>query len=210
MVSKETKVKTSKRNHTMKAIQFSDKYLVLWILPFLFVIAFYSMVSEKPDVSMDRLDEKFIILSNAHTNYCASADFLNSKSDDDSLQGSCCSKMDSHRYAEQVDGLKQYSGIDVIPSDPYDIKASLAKTLVSYDKNIILNTQQQKVYDDAMKMSSEGGPCCCKCWRWTAFEGQAKYLITEYNFDERQIAHVWDLEDGCGGKGHTDHFEPKP
>ncbi len=194
----------------MKAIQFSDKYLVLWILPFLFVIAFYSTVSEKPDVTIDRFDEKFIILSNAHTNYCASADFLNSKSDDDRLQGSCCSKMDSHRYTEQIEGLKQYSYIDVIPSDPYDIKASLAKTLVSYDKNIILNTQQQKVYDDAMKMSSEGGPCCCKCWRWTAFEGQAKYLITEYNFDEKQIAYVWDLEDGCGGKGHTDHFEPKP
>jgi len=93
--------------------------------------------------------------------------------------------MDSHRYAEQIDGLKQYSGINVIPSDPYDIRASLAKTPVSYDKNIILNTQQQKVYDDAMKMSSEGRPCYCKCWRWIAFEGQVKYLITEYNFNEK-------------------------
>ena len=81
---------------------------------------------------------------------------------------------------------------------------------LSYDKNIVLSTQQQKVHDDAMKMSSEGGPCCCKCWRWAAFEGQAKYLITEYNLDEKQIVHVWDMEDGCGGKGHADHFEPKP
>ena len=194
----------------MKTIQFSDKYLALWVLPFLFVIAFYSIVLEKQDDSMNILDEKFIALSNANTNYCASADFLNSKYDGDRLQGSCCSKMDSHRYAEQIDGLKQYSDIDVIPSDPYDIKASLAKTLVSYDKNIVLNTYQQKVYDDAMKMSSEGGPCCCKCWRWTAFEGQAKYLITEYNFDEKQVAHVWDIEDGCGGKGHVDHVEPDP
>ena len=115
----------------MKTIQFSDKYLALWVLPFLFVTAFYFIVLEKQDDSMNILDEKFIALSNANTNYCASADFLNSKYDGDRLQGSCCSKMDSHRYAEQIDGLKQYSDIDVIPSDPYDIKASLAKTLVS-------------------------------------------------------------------------------
>ncbi len=189
-------------------IQFSDKFLVLWVLPFLFVVAFYSIVSEKPDT--ENPDDKFTILSNANTNYCAAADFLDSKSDDERLQGSCCSKMDSHRYAEQVEGLKQYSGIDVIPSDPYDIEVSLAKTLVSFDREITLNAQEQETYDTAMKMSDEGGPCCCKCWRWTAFEGQAKYLITEYDFDAEQIARVWDLEDGCGGKGHADHFEPKP
>ena len=89
-------------------------------------------------------------------------------------------------------------------------RLSLAKTLVDYDKMIMLNPQQQKTYDSAMKMADEGGPCCCKCWRWTAFEGQAKYLITEYNYNEKQIAQVWDLEDGCGGKGHAGHFEPKP
>jgi len=30
-------------------------------------------------------------------------------------------------------------------------------------------------------------------------EGQAKYLITRRQFDANQIAHTWDLEDGCGG-----------
>ncbi len=194
----------------MKSMQSSDKYLFLWILPFLFVIAFYFMMGDKPAVNVDSLDEKFVTLSNAHTNYCAAPNFLDSKSDDERLQGSCCSKMDFHRYTEQIEGLKQYSSMSVIPSDPYDVKVSLAKTLIDYDKKITLNPQQQEVYDKAMKMSDEGGPCCCKCWRWTAFEGQAKYLITEYNYNEKQIAKVWDLEDGCGGKGHEDHFEPKP
>jgi len=156
------------------------------------------------------MKEKFTILSDSHTNYCAAPNFLTSKDDVERLQGSCCSKMDFHSYTEQVEGLKQYSSIDVIPSDPYDIKVSLAKKLVAYAGTIQLNPQQQKVYDDAMKMAEEGGPCCCKCWRWTAFEGQAKYLIVNYNFNEKQIAQVWDLEDGCGGSGHSDHLEPKP
>jgi hypothetical protein len=56
-----------------------------------------------------------------------------------------------------------------------------------------------------MDMSHEGGPCCCKCWRWTAFEGQAKYLIVEKGFTAEQVASIWDLEDGCGGAGHTTH-----
>ena len=36
-----------------------------------------------------------------------------------------------------------------------------------------------------------------------SFEGQAKYLITEYGFNAEQIAEVWDLEDGCGGTEHV-------
>jgi hypothetical protein len=28
---------------------------------------------------------------------------------------------------------------------------------------------------------------------------KAKYLITRRQFDANQIAHTWDLEDGCGG-----------
>ena len=188
------------------------KYLLIGIVPTLLVVAFLAVSGNfkaNVDSPTGSLEEKFAILSNSNTNYCASSNFLDAKADNERLQGSCCSKMDFHQYAEQVEGLRQYSGIDVIPSDPYDIEASLAKRLVAYDKEIVLTAEEQKVYDKAMNMSMEGGPCCCKCWRWTAFEGQAKYLITEYNFDEKQIAKVWDLEDGCGGKGHEDHFEPK-
>jgi len=199
--------------HKMQLPQ--TKYLLMGIVPTLAVIAFL-IISESPSTSVvsmvdghsGSMEEKFAMLSSANTNYCASSDFLDAKTDSDRLQGSCCTKMDFHQYAEQVEGLKQYSSIDVIPSDPYDIEASLAKRLIAYDKEITLTAEQQKVYDKAMGMSDEGGPCCCKCWRWTAFEGQAKYLITKYNFDEKQIAHVWDLEDGCGGSGH-DHSAPK-
>jgi len=58
---------------------------------------------------------------------------------------------------------------------------------------------QQAFYDDAKKPSDEHGPCCCHCWRWKAFEGQAKALIARRGYTAGQIANVWDLEDGCGG-----------
>ena len=150
------------------------------------------------------LKSKFALLSSAKTNFCAKANFIASKSDDERLQGSCCSKMDFHRYTEQVEGLKKYSNINQIPSDPYDIPVPLAKELLEYKKTIKLTSEQQAIYDEAMQMSHEHGPCCCKCWRWDAFEGLAKYLITEHNFNAQQIAEVWDLADGCGGKGHID------
>lgn len=147
--------------------------------------------------------EKFEYLAVQTSNSCSlQAPTLESYSDTTSLQGSCCSRMDLHRYQEQVEGLKQYSGVSQVPQDPYDIPVSLAKELLGYQKNIQLTAQEQAVYDEAVKLSHEGGPCCCKCWRWTAFEGQAKFLITRYNFDANQIAGVWDLEDGCGGSGH--------
>ncbi|MBI2085581.1 MAG: hypothetical protein HYT71_03660 [Candidatus Aenigmarchaeota archaeon] len=149
------------------------------------------------------MESKFAVLSAANTNLCAAPGFIDYKNNNERIQGSCCSAMDFHRYVEQVEGLKKYSHIEKIPSDPYDIPVSLAKELLEYQKNIILTSEQQEIYDEAMKMSHEGGPCCCKCWRWDAFEGLAKHLITEYNFSAAQIAEIWDLEDGCGGEGHT-------
>ena len=41
-----------------------------------------------------------------------------------------------------------------------------------------------------------------RCWRWNAFEGQAKFLITELHWSAQEVAELWDLEDGCGGSGH--------
>ncbi|MBI2066084.1 hypothetical protein HYT60_01065 [Candidatus Woesebacteria bacterium] len=113
--------------------------------------------------------------------------------------------MDLHRYQEQVEGLEKYSEYSVIPQDPYDIPVTLAKELFDFQENIVLTADQQTIYDEAMNMSQEGGPCCCKCWRWTAFEGQAKYLITQHNWTSEQIAQLWDIEDGCGGEGHEGH-----
>ncbi len=60
-------------------------------------------------------------MSGARTNFCAGPDILD-RVNVDRLQGSCCSAMDFHRYTEQVEGLKKYSHINKIPSDPYDIE----------------------------------------------------------------------------------------
>lgn len=121
--------------------------------------------------------------------------------DDARIQGSCCSPMDFHWYQEQVEGLRKYAGVPQIPADPYDVPVSLAKQLFEYQQTIQLPPEQQAVYDQAMQISEEGGPCCCRCWRWFAFEGQAKYLITELDWSVQQVAELWELEDGCGGAG---------
>src|SRR5258706_15850611 len=122
--------------------------------------------------------------------------------EDARIQGSCCSPMDLHRYQEQVEGLRKYADASQIPSDPYDVTVSLAKQLFEYDKTIQLTVDQQAIYDKATQLAKEHGPCCCRCWRWFAFEGQAKYLISKQNWSAEQIAELWDLEDGCGGSGH--------
>lgn len=149
-------------------------------------------------------EEKFEYLSSTNSSYCGlQSSTVDNYSGEDRIQGACCSAMDLHRYQEQVEGLKKYSNIDVIPEDPYDIPASLAKRLFEYQKKITLSSEEQATYDQAMEIAGEGGPCCCKCWRWYAFEGQAKYLITEYGWGAQEIADLWDIEDGCGGAGHS-------
>lgn len=179
-------------------------FLAITIAGYYFLPNLQITGSSTQEIDEESLESKFNILSNSNTNICAGPQFL-TRVNSDRIQGSCCSAMDFHRYTEQINGLKKYSYIIKIPLDPYDIQKSLADELLKYQKNIKLNKEQQKVYDQAVKLSHEGGPCCCKCWRWYAFEGLAKYLITEYEFNPEQIAEIWDLEDGCGGKGHIDH-----
>ena len=116
------------------------------------------------------------------------------------IKGSCCSPMSMHRYTEQVEGLKKYSDIPEIPSDPYDVEAELAKSLLGY-YDFQLTPKEQAVYDYAMEHSHEKGPCCCKCWRWYVYGGLAKKLIHERRFTGEQIVEVWNLSDGCGGEG---------
>ncbi|MBI4167323.1 MAG: hypothetical protein HY515_00045 [Candidatus Aenigmarchaeota archaeon] len=166
---------------------------------------FFAVVNtgKNTDKVPDDLKSKFAVLSLAGTNLCAAPGFIDYKNNNEHIQGSCCSAMVFHRYVEQIEGLKKYSGIEKIPSDPYDITVPLARELIDYQKSITLTLEQQEIYDEAVQMSHEGGPCCCKCWRWYAFEGLAKYLITEHDFSAEQVAEVWDLEDGCGGEGHA-------
>jgi len=162
-----------------------------------------SQPNGKTPVLLAGTAEKMEYLSNENSSFCGlQPTSVDSYADSDRIQGACCGAMDLHRYQEQVKGLKEYSDISQIPEDPYDIPATLAKKLFTYQRDIKLTDTQQAIYDEAMSLSDEKGPCCCKCWRWTAFEGQAKYLITDHNFNAEQIAKVWDLEDGCGGAGH--------
>ncbi len=118
------------------------------------------------------------------------------------LQGSCCSPMDFHRYGEQIEGLKAFAAIDVIPPDPYDIAAPLAARLMQF-YDVTLTPAQQAAYDYATQNSNERGPCCCRCWRWVVYGGLAKHLIRDRGFTGEQIARIWDLSDGCGGTSHV-------
>jgi len=151
----------------------------------------YSHASENSASGTKPLNESilqtgFAYLSQAHTNLCALPTFIYSMQDGSYIQGSCCSPMNFTSYVQQVNGLHNYSNIPQIPADPYNISVSLAKELLGY-QNLTLTSMQQKVFDSAMNISS---PCCCQCWRWYAFAGQAKYLIVRYNFSASKIAAI--------------------
>ena len=107
--------------------------------------------------------------------------------------------MNFQHYVRQMHGLRAYARVPEIPTDPYDVSVTLARRLTSYAESITLTPSQQTAYDGAVKLSHEHGPCCCHCWRWTAFEGQANYLIARRGYNSRRIATIWNLEDGCGG-----------
>jgi hypothetical protein len=109
--------------------------------------------------------------------------------------------MDAGHYKQQVLGLRRYRVVAVVPADPYDVSVALAKRLISYQRQIRLRPDEQRIYDQATRLADEHGPCCCHCWRWMAFQGQVKQLIVNHRFRAAELARLWDLEDGCGGPG---------
>jgi hypothetical protein len=149
----------------------------------------------------DSLRGRFNFLSHQTSNQCnLQASTLASYPASARLQGSCCSPMVYASYVKQIHEMAAYSDPD-IPRDPYNIAVPLARKLIAYNEQILLTAAQQSTYNKAMKMAEEGGPCCCHCWRWTAFEGQAKSLIVRRKYTAHQLAELWDAEDGCGGDG---------
>lgn len=144
--------------------------------------------------------KQFELLSNNGNSSCSTT-FLKSipgMSPQARLQGSCCSPMALGRYAKQLEGLKKFSALAEIPSDPYDIPAGLAQpAMASYD--MALSPDEQQAYDYAMAHSEEKGPCCCQCWRWHVYGGLAKLLIHQHAFTGEQVTELWNLSDGCGG-----------
>ena len=144
--------------------------------------------------------EKFNYLVNQTSNGCGlQRQSVFNYLDNQRIQGSCCSRMDLHAYQEQIEGLKKYKDISFIPPDPYDVSAAQAKVAYGFLDKIKLSSSQQSIYNEAMKTSMEGGPCCCKCWHWDAYEGLAKKLIVSYGWSSEQVAELWDLSDACGG-----------
>lgn len=126
--------------------------------------------------------------------------------EDGRLQGSCCGPMNPHSYEEQVAGLEaKYSRYDIIPADPYDVPVAWARQMIEYSDQTTLTTEQQTIYDEAVELSEEGGPCCCVCWHWYAYEGLAKHLIINESFTAEQVAEVWELSDACGGGSEHSH-----
>jgi hypothetical protein len=169
-------------------------------------VSVVQIVRGEPHLTLDRpvhaaaLRQRFTILSRRHSNKCGlRPQSLAAIANRGRLQGSCCTAMNFHHYVAQIHGLRAFAREPVIARDPYDVSVRLAKRITGYADSIHLNTEQQAAYREAMKLADERGPCCCHCWRWTAFEGQAKYLIARRGYGGRRIAQVWDLEDGCGG-----------
>jgi hypothetical protein len=148
------------------------------------------------------LKHRFALLSQRHTNRCSLARVNASITTRGRLQGSCCSPMDLDRYVEQVVGLRSYARISEIPDDPYDVSVGLARRLTAFDRSISLSPREQRIYDRAVEFSDEHGPCCCHCWRWQAFEGLGRKLVARGKWGAQRLASLWDLEDGCGGKGN--------
>jgi hypothetical protein len=145
---------------------------------------------------------EFVYLAHQNSNSCGlQPSTVRTYVDTARIQGSCCNPMDWAHYQHQVRDLRAHRAIAQIPRDPYDIPASLAKRLFADESSIRLTPDQQAVYDRAMQIAPEKGPCCCKCWRWHAFKGLAQYLIVERHYSAHRVAKVISLVDGCGGKG---------
>ncbi len=181
--------------------------LALFLVGGAWYFSFSKNRESTPPLANAALAAKFDELSKNGNSSCSGVfkDSIDNMPDGVRLQGSCCSPMDMHRYAEQVTGLKKYSNVPEIPSDPYDIDAAIAKQLKAY-YDVELTPDQQKAYDYAMANSMEKGPCCCKCWRWYVYGGLGKLLIQKYHFTGEQITEIWNLSDGCGGAGdHANH-----
>ena len=121
-----------------------------------------------------------------------------SSTDGKFLGGQCCGAMkDMTKYHEHLEKLKQYSNIPDIPLNPYKTPIDVAKKWIDYDRKMILNSSEQAVFNQAMKISDEG-PCCCKCWHYYVNEGIAKKLIHDYGYDANQVADFWNVSDICG------------
>ncbi len=114
------------------------------------------------------------------------------------LGGQCCGAlMDLAERHANLEKLQAFKNIPDVPLDPFHTPIEIAKKWIDYDKNTVLSPEEQKIYDEAMKLSKEG-PCCCKCWHYYVDEGVAKKMIKDYHYSAQQVADFWDASDICG------------
>jgi len=155
-------------------------------------------------------EAKFSYLAAQHSNFCSlSKDTVMTYPDNDRIQGACCNPLDAVKYRYQVAGLRAFSNLPEILTDPYDVSARLAKQLLADDSSLTLTSAEQSVFTQAKGMTVDHGWCCCQCWRWYMNEGLAKVLVTKYHMSAQDIAHVIDLTNGCGGPMGAD-ASPSP
>ena len=155
-------------------------------------------------------EPEFAYLATQHSNFCSlSQSTVMTYAADSRRQGACCNPLDDAKYRFQVSGLRAFSNVPEILTDPYDVPASLAKQLLADDSSITLTPAQVAVFNTASSMTHDHGWCCCRCWRWYMSEGLAKMLITKQHMGAAAIAHVVDLTNGCGG-GLGSDASPSP
>ncbi len=106
--------------------------------------------------------------------------------------------MQSGAYRGQVRWLQRYRSVAIIPRDPYDIPAGMAKRLLR-DRALSLTAEQQATYRRAIGLAREHGPCCRRCWRWEAFRGLSYDLIARHRWPAPRLAMLVQALDGCGG-----------
>ncbi len=149
---------------------------------------------------------------------CFEAEKIMAMSSSDRLGGQCCGVLkDFESYELQLEALSDFieknGNIDLIPRDPYDVSVEQAQQLISFDRELVLTPAQQRIYDVAVRMSHHGGPCCCRCWKWTMMSGLGKKLLVDHGWSAEQLAELWDTASSCGHAedtnlhAHYDHTE---
>lgn len=127
--------------------------------------------------------------------------WITGQADNTYIQGSCCTPMDySPDYASQIPGLTSYASNSLVPSDPYNVPAHIAKADVA-NVDLGLTSSQLSIFNTASSNAADHGWCCCACWAYYAHEGLAKALIVQDGYDASQVDSVINLEDCCGGPG---------
>lgn len=158
---------------------------------------------EQSDGLTKDVDQRIVELDQLTIGCFGTNKIMQMDADDPNLGGQCCGALkNAEAYHEQLAALDQFikdhGEIDLIPKDPYDVPVEQAKKLIAFDSSIILSAEQQAIYDEAVKMSHHGGPCCCKCWKWYVMSGLAKKLIVDYQFTTEDVAELWDTSSSCG------------